>query len=469
MGTTWRLTTALGVIALLAVSSRAEAQETGPAFGAEAGYLLGSHLDRDGGTRLGGAASLSASLDWRTGTAWSFRIEGLWAGTHLSGTEDIFDPETGASLSSGSDGAALWAALVGAKRSFEGDRLRPYAGADVGIAALEPAAGSVVGIVDEGGRQALHASTGLGVQVRGGLDYAAAADWTLQLEASDLLFGSDVRVYGIEGGESGDVGRIVHALRLAVGATYAFGQGDSSMRAPEPAPRPQPRPTLPVPTREISFCALDPGTGAGVSMRQGLVLVNSGDTLLVAGDRQVPLREAFAGVPTVGRADWYAAGRSLVIRAGQRTFSYAPYQGPRRVPAEALTYVGRASGVPVFVDGRELSGAGTSFRDVLQATPTIALDTLLSDDPQFRAAFAAVRVVYLPLAPAGCVFQPFAREAGAPPGGGAGPGEAPLPGSALAAPARFARPTASVLHSPASRSLQPEVPGTRAIANEPGG
>lgn len=157
-------------------------------------------------------------------------------------------------------------------------------------------------------------------------------------------------------------------------------------------------------------CVVDPTAPNGLRMQEAIHLVDAGDTVVVVNGERRPLSTSVGTVVTASNQPWYVSGAPLVIDVGRTNYEYLTYQGAVRIEADRLTYLGTVNGLPVYADRDQVADVRDQLADVRQARATGDLGSILEQEQDLREAIDALQVVYVPLQPTGCVFQPLQRQ-----------------------------------------------------------
>ena len=157
-------------------------------------------------------------------------------------------------------------------------------------------------------------------------------------------------------------------------------------------------------------CVVDPTDPAGLRMQEAVYLVDAGDTVVVVNVQRQPLNSAVGTVVVAGNQPWFVSGAPLVVDVGATNYEYLTYQGAVRIEPSRLTYLGTVNGLPVYADRDQVADVADQLADVREAQATGELDDILDEEEDLREAVDALQVVYVPLQPTGCVFQPLQRQ-----------------------------------------------------------
>ncbi len=178
----------------------------------------------------------------------------------------------------------------------------------------------------------------------------------------------------------------------------AAGRAQAERKA-EPAPPPV--------QERLKLCALAPATPAGLRSLDAVHVAGTPDTVAVVGEQRMTLAEALGQVRVASQATWFQSHLFLDLKVGAATRHFAIYDLPRVIEAGELAYLGMADGLPVYAAAADVASVKAELPLLL--TTERDLGTLLAGNAALRTAFRAMSVLYVPLAPTGCVFQPLLR------------------------------------------------------------
>jgi hypothetical protein len=255
-----------------------------------------------------------------------------------------------------------------------------------------------------------------------GADWRLSRNFALRTEISDQIYKPKLYVvtppvapatdFALTTGDN--VSKTVHELGAQLGLHFLFGvprPAEVAVVIPPPPPAPvpvQPAPEPPAPVSEsVSVCVVDPTTGAGIRTQSALFYPARGDTVVLVNSREVPLRDAFGNVFVASNADWYIRGQPLTLMVGRERIEYVTYGTAHMVQASDLAFLGTVNGVPVYADRDDVSDIRDELEDLNQAQRGADLARLMTEHRNLRQELADVKVVYVPLQPTGCVFQPL--------------------------------------------------------------
>jgi hypothetical protein len=187
------------------------------------------------------------------------------------------------------------------------------------------------------------------------------------------------------------------AIRSALGTIVS----DTWNATPAPAPpRTPPPPPAPV-TERINVCVVDPSVNGGLRSVDALRNRTTGDTTVVSNGSTVSLSSTLPRVPVMSDAVWFESGRPLEIGTTADKIQYTATGGARVISAANLEFLGTVNGLPVYTD-RSVIGP------IEGLNPGTDLSTIVDERPAVRRAIEErIPVVYVPLKPTGCVFQPM--------------------------------------------------------------
>lgn len=233
----------------------------------------------------------------------------------------------------------------------------------------------------------------------------------LQQLASTTVLGNTITTFNTADGDV-SVSKVVNELYGQVGLGFLFGVARPATVAVAPAPvAPPPAPVAPTVSREaLSVCVVDPTATGGLRM-QSAYLVGGRDTIIVANGSDQPFSTSIGTVPTAASADWYVRGQPLTITWGTGTnnrIEYATYGSSRTISSSDLTYLGTINGMPVYADRNDVGTWINEWNDASRSNAD--LGTVLGSQASLRTQFQNVKVLYVPMASSGCVFQAVQRQ-----------------------------------------------------------
>jgi hypothetical protein len=234
----------------------------------------------------------------------------------------------------------------------------------------------------------------------------------IQQLASATVLGNTITTLNTADGDK-TVSRVVNELYGQVGLGFLFGVARPAAVAIAPAPvapAPAPAPAPTISREPLSVCVVDPTATGGLRM-QSAYLVGGRDTVVVANGSDQPFTTAIGTVPTAASADWYVRGQPLTITWGTGTTNrveFATYGSARNINSSDLAYLGTINGMPVYADRNDVSPWITEWTDASRSNADIG--TVLGNQSSLRTQFQNVKVLYVPMATSGCVFQAVQRQ-----------------------------------------------------------
>lgn len=247
---------------------------------------------------------------------------------------------------------------------------------------------------------------GLGTDVRLSRHFALRAEigdriWDSPLRA--VTFDPDDDIFFID--EDDDVGKVIHEIYGQLGIHYLFG-----LEAPEEVAVVAP-PAPPPPAEEaITVCVIDPSMPGGIGNIRAVYMPSTGDTLVTVNGQRVAIDRAFQQRVVVAEdADWYIRGEPLAIVVDGERAEFVTYGGARVIGAEDVAYLGTVNGLPVYADEDEVQDIYEEIEELREAQRDDDLEDILERRDDLREDFDDLEVLYVPLQPVGCVFQPVRR------------------------------------------------------------
>jgi hypothetical protein len=252
-----------------------------------------------------------------------------------------------------------------------------------------------------------------------GTDVRMAPNFALRLELGDRMFRAPIReVIGTPPGGTlftetgqGHVGRLTHEVYGQIGLHMLMGLAAPPppvVVAPPPPPPPAAPPAPPPPAEEaIRVCVIDPTAPGGVRMVDAVFVPARGDTLVTVDGQRVPLRTTVGTVPVAGTAEWFVQGQPLVLNVRGTRNEFVTFGTSRVIEPADLAFVGTVRGVPVYAAATQVQAVRQQLADAAVAGRD--LEVVLGERAELRTAFRGVDVLYVPLQPVGCVFQPLQR------------------------------------------------------------
>jgi hypothetical protein len=256
-----------------------------------------------------------------------------------------------------------------------------------------------------------------------GTDVRLAPNFAVRLELNDRIYRP--QLYTTMAGASANqftamnqsesVGRTVHEISGQIGLHLLGGLRPAPVVAVAPAPPPPAAPPAPAPApapREdaVMVCVVDPAAPTGLRMQEAVFRHATRDTVVMQGGQAHPLAHTVGTVPVTRDADWFVRGQPLTVTVGTQRLEYVTYETPRLIEAERLAYLGRVNGMPVYADRDQVQRVSPRLTTARQARADHDLAMMLAGDRELRDAIADVRVLYVPTATTGCVFQGVVRQ-----------------------------------------------------------
>jgi hypothetical protein len=314
------------------------------------------------------------------------------------------------------------------RETWAGTEFLPYIAAGLGVKSIHPAIEDpttdpnrkgVIFEMEPGQRFLLnHQRTLMGLLALGA-DLRMAPRFAVRLEVGDRIW--DSPMYRLDANnppgflEPGneDVGEVVHELYGTVGLHWLMGLRPVPVVAivpPPPAPPPvQPPPPPPPAEERLMVCVIDPTAPGGVRMQEVFYRPATRDTVIVRNGERVALRTTLGDVRVAADADWFVQGRPLAVTSGRQRVEFVTYGTSRLIEANDLVFLGTVNGVPIYASATDAQ----PFRaDLEQARTTLATQDLLVIMQQRPALYQRVQrvdILYAPLQPIGCIFQPLQR------------------------------------------------------------
>jgi hypothetical protein len=251
-----------------------------------------------------------------------------------------------------------------------------------------------------------------------GTDVRMAPNFALRLELGDRMFRAPIRevtptanVAFYTEAAAGRVGRLTHEVYGQIGLHMLMGLAAPPppvVVAPAPTTPPPAPPAPPPPAEEaIRVCVIDPTAPGGTRMVDAVFVPARGDTLVTVDGQRVPLRTTVGTVPVAGTAEWFVQGQPLVLNVRGTRNEFVTFGTSRVIQPADLAFVGTVRGVPVYAAATQVQAVRQQLADA--AVAGRELETVLGERAELRTAFRGVDVLYVPLQPVGCVFQPLQR------------------------------------------------------------
>ncbi len=206
--------------------------------------------------------------------------------------------------------------------------------------------------------------------------------------------------------EDDDVGNVVHEIYGQLGLHYLFG-----LREPEevavvapPAPPPPPAEEM------VTVCVIDPALPGGIGYVNAVFVPSTGDTLVAVNGQRVPIARAYERRAVVAEGmGWYMRGEPLTVTVNGQTTEFVTYGGARVIEPEDVTFLGTLNGLPVYAAADEVQDIREELEELREARVEGDLEDILEEREDLREDFQDLEVLYVPLQPVGCVFQPVRR------------------------------------------------------------
>lgn len=296
----------------------------------------------------------------------------------------------------------------------------PYLALGAGAKWIDPAFNITVGdeegsIIDLGDRIFLieDATKFMGL-VGLGTDLRFSRRFALRAEVGDRIWDAPIRALGVDAIngdlfiiEDDDVGNVIHELYGQLGIHVLFGLA----RPKEVAVVAPPAPPPPPPAEEaITVCVIDPTIPGGISEIQALYVPARGDTLVTVNGQRVEIERAYERrVAVADQMDWYVRGEPLEITVNGETAEFVTYGGGRVIRPADIAFIGMINGTPVYADAAEARDIREEVEERRRARQSGDLEEILEERDDLREDFDDIEVLYVPLRPVGCVFQPVRR------------------------------------------------------------
>ncbi len=240
-----------------------------------------------------------------------------------------------------------------------------------------------------------------------GADFRMAPHVALRLEAGDRIYKPKVWMAAPGTTVAGattelvngttNVAKTVHEVYAQLGIHYLMGLAAPPVVAVAPAPAPPPPAAPPPPTtQDVSVCEVNLTAPGGLSMVTAQVNPTTNDTTVIVNGTAVPLSQSITGIPVASSATWYVQGQPLVIGTGRSAISYVSFGSARNIDMNDLTYIGTVNGLPVYANR-------TDVATLTIPTPPGEIMT----NTGLVTGLRNVQVLYVPLTPTGCNFQPI--------------------------------------------------------------
>lgn len=252
-----------------------------------------------------------------------------------------------------------------------------------------------------------------------GADWRLSRNFAIRTEISDQIFKpqfhtATIPVSGTTWAVSEDnIGDLTHELGLQIGLHFLGGVAAPPVVAviPPPAP-PAPTPTPPpaAPRRDaLTVCVIDPTAPGGIRM-QSAFLIEGRDTVIVVGGSDRPFRQSIGTVMVAQDASWYVQGQPLTMKVGKNNVEFTTYGSPRMVEASDLAYMGTINGYPTYADRDDVADVIDELNELNRARAGTDLGQILEEQRELNDELDDLKVLYVPMNAAGCVFQAVQRQ-----------------------------------------------------------
>ncbi|MBI4408597.1 MAG: hypothetical protein HY561_02735 [Gemmatimonadetes bacterium] len=241
-----------------------------------------------------------------------------------------------------------------------------------------------------------------------GVDVRLAPMFAIRLEVGDRIFDAPLYLLNAtgtafaEGGEE-DIGNVTHEVYGQLGLHVLLG-----LARPQPVAVLEPAPPAPL-EETITVCVIDPTAPGGLRTLSATFVPSTGDTLVVVNGERVTLRSTLGHVMVAQDADFFVRGEPLRLRVGDEQVEFVTFGNARLIEASDLAFLGTVNGLAVYADEEEVQDIMEELEELREARGSDDLDEILEEHEDLREDFEDIGVLYLPLQPTGCVFQPLER------------------------------------------------------------
>lgn len=253
-----------------------------------------------------------------------------------------------------------------------------------------------------------------------GADWRLGRSVVLRTEINDVIFKPQFHTATIPtvnvtqwAVSEDNVGDLTHELGFTVGLHFLFGVASPPVVAVVPPPPPPAAPPPPPPAAvsrdAITVCVVDPTAPGGLRMQSAFV-VASRDTVIVVGGSDRPFRSSLGNVMVASNANWYVQGQPLTMTIGTSKVEFATYGTPRVVEGADLAFVGTVNGYPVYADKDDVADVIDEIGELNRAKAGTDLGQILEENRELRDELDDLKVLYVPMNAAGCVFQAVQRQ-----------------------------------------------------------
>lgn len=248
-----------------------------------------------------------------------------------------------------------------------------------------------------------------------GADLRVARNFAIRVEAGDRIYKPTVVAVGATGfpravtaTSTDNRAKLVNEIYGQAGLHLLLGVAAPEVVAitPAPAPPAETPPPPPAPTTEtVSVCVVDVTQPQGLRMLEATRTIATNDTTVMVNGQSVPLAQAVGTVPVASTATWYIQGQPLVIGKTHQ-LKFVSFGSPRTASVGELTFLGTVDGLPIFADPSTVASVQASL-DQARTANNNDLTAIVDAQADVRSALDKANVVlYAPLQPTGCVFQP---------------------------------------------------------------
>jgi hypothetical protein len=144
-------------------------------------------------------------------------------------------------------------------------------------------------------------------------------------------------------------------------------------------------------------------------MESAVFIPTAGDTLVTVNGKRVKLNTTVGNVMTASGADWYVRGAPLELTVGRAKVQFQTTGTPQMVTGTDLAFLGTVNGVPVYADRDDVKDIQQELDELNRAQRGADLAKLMEEHRDLREDLNAVKTVFVPMQPTGCVFQSLTR------------------------------------------------------------
>jgi hypothetical protein len=261
-----------------------------------------------------------------------------------------------------------------------------------------------------------------------GADWRISRNFAIRTEINDMIFKPKVYAatqtgtsnnYTLPNGDE-NIGNTVHEIGGQIGLQFLFGVPRPAVVAvapppPTPAPEPTPPPVTPPPPppppaeEAITVCVIDPTVNGGIRMESAVFIPSAGDTMITVNGTRVELNTTTGSIVTASGADWYVRGAPLELTVGRQKVQFQTTGTPQMVTGTDLAFLGTVNGVPVYADRDDVKDIQQELDELNRAQRGADLAKIMEEHKDLREDLNAVKTVFVPMQPTGCVFQSLTR------------------------------------------------------------